>query len=90
MIRPAFIPVILLSLITTFQMFNTVWIITQGGPFTSVGKPGATEFVMLYSYHYGLQNHNFGLMSAFAVILFILLFTATMINLRLTRANQGV
>jgi arabinogalactan oligomer/maltooligosaccharide transport system permease protein len=90
MIRPAVIPVTILSLITTFQMFNTVWIITQGGPFTAVGKPGTTEFVMLYSYHYGLQQHNYGLMSAFAVVLFLLLFTVTMINLRLTRINQGV
>jgi len=90
MIRPAVIPVVILSLITTFQMFNTVWIITQGGPFTKVGKPGSTEFVMLYSYHYGIQQNNFGLMSAFAVCLFLRLFTLTMVNLRLTRANRGV
>jgi len=87
MIRPAVIPVIILSLITTFQMFNTVWIITQGGPFTRVGKPGATEFVMLFSYHQGLQLNNYGLMSAFAVFLFILLFAVTMLNLRLTKTN---
>jgi arabinogalactan oligomer / maltooligosaccharide transport system permease protein len=90
MIRPAVIPVTILSLITTFQMFNTVWIITTGGPFTAIGKPGSTEFVMLYSYHYGLQQNNFGLMSAFAVVLFILLFAVTMLNLRLARAGQGV
>jgi ABC-type sugar transport system permease subunit len=45
---------------------------------------------MLYSYHYGLQQNNFGLMSAFAVVLFILLFAVTMLNLRLARAGQGV
>jgi arabinogalactan oligomer/maltooligosaccharide transport system permease protein len=89
MIRPAVIPVVILSLITTFQMFNTVWIITQGGPFTKVGKPGATEFVMLYSYHYGIQQNNYGLISAFAVVLFLLLFTVTMINLRLSGVNRG-
>ena len=91
MIRPAVLPVLILSLITTFQMFNTVWIITAGGPFTAIGKPGSTEFVMLYSYHYGLQQNNYGLMSAFAVVLFILLFSVTMLNLRLSRANaKGV
>jgi len=87
MIRPVVVPIIILSLITTFQMFNTVWIITQGGPFPSITKPGSTEFVMLYSYHYGLQNNNYGLMSAFAVFLFILLFALTLLNLRLTRTN---
>ncbi len=88
MIRPAVLPVVILSLITTFQMFNTVWLITAGGPFTAIGKPGSTEFVMLYSYHYGLQQNNYGLMSAFAVVLFILLFSVTMLNLRLSRTNM--
>ena len=31
---------------------------------------------MLYAYHYGLQQNNYGLMSAFAVVVFILLFAA--------------
>ncbi len=88
LIRPAILPAMILSAITTFQMFNTVWIITAGGPFTNVGRPGATEFVMLYAYHYGLQQNNYGLMSAFAVVVFLLLFAATMINLRLTRLTK--
>lgn len=90
MIRPAVIPVIILSGITTFQMFNTVWIITAGGPFQTIGKPGITEFVMLYGYHYGVQQNNYGLMSAFAVVVFILLFGLTMLNVRLTRITRGV
>src|SRR3954451_3153009 len=38
LIRPAIMPAIILSGITTFQMFNTVWIITAGGPFPTIGK----------------------------------------------------
>lgn len=90
MIRPAVIPVIILSAITTFQMFNTVWLITAGGPFTAIGKPGSTEFVMVYSYHYGLQQNNYGLMSAFAVVVFLLLFGLTLLNLRTNRPAKGV
>jgi len=90
LIRPVITPALILSAITTFQMFNTVWIITAGGPFANVGRPGATEFVMVYAYHYGLQQNNFGLISAFAVVVFILLFAATMFNLRLSRVTRGV
>ena len=39
LIRPAILPAMILSAITTFQMFNTVWIITAGGPFNNVGPP---------------------------------------------------
>lgn len=88
LIRPAILPALILSSITTFQMFNTVWIITAGGPFTAVGHPGATEFVMVYAYHYGLQQNNYGLMSAFAVVVFLLLFVATMFNMRLSRLTN--
>ncbi len=90
LIRPVITPAVILSAITTFQMFNTVWLITAGGPFANVGRPGATEFVMVYAYHYGLQQNNYGLISAFAVVVFVLLFAATMFNLRLTRVTKGV
>ena len=87
LIRPAILPAMILSAITTFQMFNTVFIITGGGPFPNVGRPGATEFVMVYAYNYGLRQNNYGLMSAFAFVVFALLFAATLINTRLTRLN---
>ena len=89
LIRPALVPAIILSAITTFQMFNTVWIITAGGPFTTIGKPGSTEFVMVYAYHYGIQQNNYGLISAFAVVVFILLLIATMLNVRMSRLTRG-
>ncbi len=89
MIRPAVLPAVVLSAITTFQMFNTVWIITAGGPNTSVLRPGSTEFVMLYAYKQGIQQNNYGLMSAFAVVVFILLFLATIANLRATKLTKG-
>jgi arabinogalactan oligomer/maltooligosaccharide transport system permease protein len=89
LIRPAVLPAIVLSALTTFQMFNTVWIITQGGPFTSVRGMGPTEFVMIYGYRYGIQQNLYGLMSAFAVIVFIVLFAATIVNLRTTKLTKG-
>ena len=52
LLRPALLPATILSAITTFQMFNTVYLITAGGPFTSgnINNPGATEFLMVYMY----------------------------------------
>ncbi len=90
LIRPAVLPAVVLSSITTFQQLNTVWVITdRGGPFTSVAHPGATEFVMLYGYRMGITQNNYGLISAFAMIVFVLLFLLTMVNLRATRITKG-
>jgi arabinogalactan oligomer / maltooligosaccharide transport system permease protein len=89
LIRPAVIPIIVLSSITTFQMFGTVWAITAGGPSRGAGTPGATELVMVYAYKQVFQSNAYGLMGAFAVIIFIMLFVVTLSSLRVTRITKG-
>ena len=89
LVRPAIMPAIVLSSITTFQMFNTVFMITAGGPLVGADKPGVTEFVMVYAYKQVYQTRAYGRMGAFAVIIFILLFLATLYSLRVTRITKG-
>jgi len=89
LIRPAVMPAIVLSSITTFQMFGTSYLITGGGPRVGAGKPGATEYVMVYAYRQAFQEQNFGRIGAFAVIIFIILFTATMLSMRYARITRG-
>lgn len=89
LIRPAVMPAIVLSSITTFQMFNTVWLITEGGPLRGAGQPGATEFVMIHAYKQVFQAQNDGLIGAFAVVVFLMLFAATLYSLRITRITRG-
>jgi len=89
MIRPAILPAIVLTSITAFQMFGTVWAITQGGPTKGAGVPGSTEFVMVYAYKQIFQLGNYGTATAFATIIFIVLFTATLYSLRVTQLTKG-
>ncbi|PWH15912.1 MAG: sugar ABC transporter permease [Anaerolineae bacterium] len=90
LIRPAVLPAIVLTSITAFQMFGTAYAITGGGPSMGAGQPGATEFVMVYAYKQIYQSQNYGRATAFAVILFILLFGATLYSMKLSRATKGV
>lgn len=89
LLRPAIMPAIVLSAITTFQMFNTVYLITNGGPAQGVGQPGATDFVMIYVYKQAFQQNLVALGSAFGMLIFILLFVLVLLNLRLTRVTQS-
>lgn len=81
LLTPALVPAVILSAITTFQMFNTVYLITQGGPIVSALKPGATEFVMVYMYNRILgatvANPHYGFIASFAITLFIILAALT-------------
>lgn len=89
LLRPAVIPVIVLSSITTFQMFGTVWAITAGGPSRGAGTPGATELVMVFAYKQVFQTAAYARMGAFAVIVFIFLFALTLYSLRISRITKG-
>ncbi|HLQ09982.1 MAG TPA: sugar ABC transporter permease [Ktedonobacteraceae bacterium] len=81
LVRPAIIPATILSAIGTFQMFNTVYLITSGGPIISADKPGATSFVMIYMYNQVLgasaANIHYGAIASFAITMFIVLAAVT-------------
>ena len=89
LIRPAILPATVLTSITAFQMFGTAYAITEGGPVQSAGKPGATDFVIVYAYKQIFNSQNYGRATAFAMILFIFLFAATLYSLRITRITKG-
>jgi arabinogalactan oligomer / maltooligosaccharide transport system permease protein len=91
LIRPVVLPAVVLSAIGAggFQMFGTVWAITQGGPTRGAGAPGYTEFVMVYAYRQVFQFSAYAKAGAFAVIIFLFLFLATIYSLRITRITKG-
>lgn len=84
LLRPAILPATILSAIVTFNVLNTAYLITQGGPFISADKPGATEFVLVYAFRNAFQLFNYSYISAFAVVIFALLFAVTLGSLRFT------
>jgi arabinogalactan oligomer/maltooligosaccharide transport system permease protein len=72
-------------------MFNTVWLMTKGGPVQRVGQPGATELLLIWAYNQGFQGaQRFGLVSAFAIVVFIILLAITALYIRVTNATKGV
>lgn len=89
LLRPAVLPAIVLSSLTTYKVDAVVYAITRGGPTAGAGKSGATDFVMVYAYKQIFETRNYGYMGAFAVILFILLFAATLYSMRVTQITRG-
>jgi len=88
LLRPAILPATILSAIVTFNVLNTAYLITLGGPFVSASKPGATDFVMVYAFREAFQLFNYSYIAAFAVVIFALLFTVTLGSLRFTGLVQ--
>ncbi len=98
LVRPAVTPAAILSSITTFQTFNTVFLITAGGPTPNPAKPGFTEFVIIYMYNRILgatvANPHYGAIAAFAITVFIILgaltFFARTLGQQRTRRKEAL
>jgi arabinogalactan oligomer/maltooligosaccharide transport system permease protein len=83
-LRPALIPAIILSVVWTFNMFNIVYLVTQGEP------GGSTEILITQSYKFAFEKYKYGYAAAYSTIIFgILLFYGTLQN-RLTKATEGI
>lgn len=83
LLRPILAFVLVTTVIGSFQIFDTIAITTKGGPVT------ATRVIYWYIYEYAFNRFQMGYATAAAVILFIILITITVIQLRLLRSGES-
>lgn len=88
---PAILPATILSTITTFQMFNTVYLITGGGPGITPLHAGSTEFVMIYVYNkiFAGTIPLYGQVAAYSVLIFFILLAMTLLVFRTSNIAKG-
>ncbi len=79
MIGPTSYFVILMSLIGSFQAFDQIQIMTDGGPINS------TKTIAMYLYQYGFDYYQMGYACAAAYVLFVLVFAVSVIQNRGSR-----
>src|SRR5450759_364193 len=68
----------ILALSGAFQVFDNVYIMTQGGPADS------TRLIALNIYHYAFERIQMGYAAAMSVLLFIVTFILVAIQLRIS------
>ena len=91
MLRPMVIFVLITGMISGFQVFETVMLITAGGQSStsSAGGPnGMTNVMLLQIYKDAFVNTNLGLAAAGSLIMALLLLWFTMTNMRIMSRGQ--
>lgn len=83
LLRPILSLVLIITVIGSFQVFDTVAVTTQGGP------ANATNVVQNYIYNLAFGRFQFGYASAVSVALLIVLSIITIIQYRLTRSGES-
>jgi multiple sugar transport system permease protein len=82
-IMPVIVSMALLSAIWTFNSFEIIWILTEGGP------RGATTTLIIDTYKVAISSHRFGEGAARAVVIVALLATFSLLYLWfLNRVNR--
>jgi multiple sugar transport system permease protein len=83
LLRPVLALVLVITVTGSFQVFDTVAVTTRGGP------GNASRVIQYYIYQKGFTEGQFGYASALSVILFIILATVALIQLRMLRAGES-
>jgi multiple sugar transport system permease protein len=83
LLRPVLALVLVITVTGSFQVFDTVAVTTKGGP------GNASRVIQYYIYQKGFTEGQFGYASALSVILFFILATVALIQLRMLRAGES-
>jgi len=82
LLRPAVIPAAMLGVITTFNLFNFVYMMSAGGPIRK------TEIMVTTAYTLVRGNQLYGVAAAFCVIIFFVLLGLTLLTNGITRGTE--
>lgn len=83
LLRPILALVLVITVTGSFQVFDTVAVTTQGGPVN------ATRVMQFYIFQKAFAQGQFGYASALSVILFIILATVALVQLRVLNAGES-
>lgn len=74
---------VILNVISIFNNFNAIWLLTQGGPLDS------TEIMYTYAYRQAFVDHKFGYAAATSVVIFIVIAILTVIYVRMISSDRS-
>jgi multiple sugar transport system permease protein len=89
LLRPVLALVLVVTLIGSFQVFDTVQIATGGFGGAPGGPGNASRVLYLYIFQQAFEFNDLGYASALSVALIVLLVTVAVVQLRMLRADES-
>jgi arabinogalactan oligomer/maltooligosaccharide transport system permease protein len=82
-LAPALVPAVVLGAVWTFNMFNVVFLVSNGEP------DGSTDILISQAYRWAFQrNYRYGYAAAYAVLIFLVLAAQTMLSRRVSSPKE--
>ena len=83
LIKPAMVPAAMLGTIMTFNLFHVSYFLSGGGPLRQ------TEIMVTTAYRLVNETREYGLASAFSIVIFFVLLILTLVTNRITKATES-
>ncbi|MDL2229847.1 sugar ABC transporter permease [Treponema sp. OttesenSCG-928-L16] len=83
LLKPTILYLLVVISIWTLRVFEPLYVMTGGGPLD------ATRSVVLYAYQAAFQDGRLGYASAITILLFIIIFIVTLIELRIGKSDDS-
>ena len=88
-LKSALVPLSLLGFIWTFNMFNVIYLLTDGGPDLYFGEPGQTDILITYVYDVAFREGAYGVAAAWSVVIFMMLVAFSWTYMKRTQATEA-
>ena len=88
-LKSAIVPLSLLGFIWTFNMFNVIYLMTDGGPNLRFGEPGETDILITYVYDVAFRDGAYGVAAAWSVVIFLMLVVFSWVYMKRTNATEA-
>ena len=89
-LRSALVPLSLLGFIWTFNVFNVIYLMTDGGPNLDFDGPGSTDILITYVYDVAFRDGAYGVAAAWSVVIFAMLVAFSWTYMKRTNATEAV
>lgn len=83
LLKPVLTPAVVLGVVWTFNKFDVIYLITQGGP------QEKTDILVSSMYKAAFSFYRYGFTAMFALVIFIVLFLFTLFYMRITGGLKG-
>ncbi len=83
-LKPVITPAVILGTVWTFNMFNVIWLVTQGGP------QEKTDLLVTSLYKSFVNFYRYSHAAAFGMVIFLMLLSFTVVYLKVTGGLKSI
>ena len=83
LLRPVLIPAVILSVVWTFNMFNVIYLVSDGAP------AGANDILITKAFRIGFEKYQYAYAAAYSMVILVLLFCYAMWQTRISRSMES-